>query len=158
MLAASAMSDRRARILTVSPTSFVTCLIASKCFLMDPSPGQTQEDCPGAECVEGISECDYDKRRGKQKTKIAPLPLYPSTPLPLYPFIPLNPLSLVNCPLILQKELYSTWSKGAPFWFPLYDSATRLPVPVIMTARELPLDQPCPSTISWMMADKSGVR
>ena len=41
-----------------------------------------------------------------------------------------------------------TWSRGAPPGSPLYDSATRSPLPVIMMTRELPLDQPGRLTIS----------
>ena len=54
--------------------------------------------------------------------------------------------------------LYSTCSSGAPAGSPLYDSAVRLPLPVMIMASELPLDQPGRLTISWMMAAISGVR
>ena len=38
--------------------------------------------------------------------------------------------------------MYSTRSKGALAGSPLYDSATRSPVPVMITTSELPLTQP----------------
>ncbi len=52
---------------------------------------------------------------------------------------------------------YSTCSKGAPAASPLYDSATRLPVPVMINASELPSAQPGRLTISWMTEVRSGV-
>ena len=43
---------------------------------------------------------------------------------------------------------YSTCNRGAPVESPSKDSATRLPVPVIMITSELPLDQPTRLVIS----------
>ena len=42
---------------------------------------------------------------------------------------------------------YCTCSRGAPAGVPSYDSATRSPVPSIMIASELPLNQPGRFTI-----------
>ena len=53
---------------------------------------------------------------------------------------------------------YSIKSFGALLLLPLYESATRLPLPVIINAREFPLDQPPRSTTSWMTEVRSGVR
>ena len=58
---------------------------------------------------------------------------------------------------------HSTCSKGAPPASPSYDSAIRelflfVVSPVMMSASELPADQPERSTISWMIAARLGVR
>ena len=58
----------------------------------------------------------------------------------------------------LASTLYSTCSSGAPPAFPLYDSATRSPVPVIMITNEFPAAHPARPTISSTTGPMSGVR
>jgi hypothetical protein len=53
---------------------------------------------------------------------------------------------------------YLTCNSGAPEASPLYASAVRFPLPVMIAARALPLDQPERLTISWMTAAIFGVR
>ena len=55
-------------------------------------------------------------------------------------------------------ETYSICSKGAAAGNPLYASATRSPVPVMMTTSEFPLDQPGRFTISCTTEPILGVR
>ncbi len=50
---------------------------------------------------------------------------------------------------------YSRWSSGALAETPLYDSATRLPLPESVSAMASPDVQPGRSTISWMTAEMS---
>jgi hypothetical protein len=57
-----------------------------------------------------------------------------------------------------DAEPYSMCSRGAAGGRPSHASAVRLPEPVTISASELPLAQPGLSTISWMTADRSGVR
>ena len=50
---------------------------------------------------------------------------------------------------------YSMWRMGGAV--PLKDSAVRVPVPVMMMTRALPVAHPGRLMISWMMKDRSGV-
>jgi hypothetical protein len=59
--------------------------------------------------------------------------------------------------LVAEEAPNSMWSRGAAAALPSHESAVRLPVPVTMIARELPLTQPGRFTISWMMAARLGV-
>ncbi len=64
----------------------------------------------------------------------------------------------IRADFTLAFAQYSTCSKGAPVGKPLYASATRLPVPVMMITSALPLTQPAPFTTSWMIGARFGVR
>jgi hypothetical protein len=50
--------------------------------------------------------------------------------------------------VVVAPVAYSMCSSGAPAGSPSYDSATRLPVPVMITTSALPLDHNGRSTIS----------
>jgi hypothetical protein len=50
------------------------------------------------------------------------------------------------------------WSSGAVAALASYESAVRLPLPVMMTASAWPALQPGRFTISWITAVRSGVR
>ena len=68
------------------------------------------------------------------------------------------PLNLLEFVIFVKKFIlshsyttgfiYSKCSKGAPEGSPSYDSATLLPYPVMINARELPFNQPGLSAIS----------
>jgi hypothetical protein len=65
---------------------------------------------------------------------------------------------VVSVVVVIVPLAYSTCSSGAALGSPSRDFATRLPLPVTMSARALPLVQPGRATISCTTASRSGVR
>ena len=70
----------------------------------------------------------------------------------------LSPASTAGARLAGGPIAYSTCSSGAPDGSPSYDSATRRPLPLMITANALPDAHPDRLTISWMTGTRSAVR